>query len=164
MSKDWTGNRKSIFGTMGASSHSDTEREENDYYATNPIAIDKLLTVETPRSPIWECAAGEGALSERLKEHGYEVFSSDIIERSYKLDKIVDFFNVLSFGQEYDCDIITNPPYKYSTEFVLHALDLVAEGRKVYMFLKILFLEGVERHKILYAQTPPRPFMYSAKG
>lgn len=44
MGKDWTGNGKSIFTTLGASNHTDKEREANDYYATDPIAIDALLS------------------------------------------------------------------------------------------------------------------------
>ena len=43
--KDWIGNKNSIYKTLGASNHTDKEREVNDYYATSPIAIDKLLTV-----------------------------------------------------------------------------------------------------------------------
>lgn len=44
--KDWNGNGNSIYKTLGASNHTDKERAENDYYATDPIAIDKLLSVE----------------------------------------------------------------------------------------------------------------------
>lgn len=44
MGKDWTGNGKSIFTTLGASNHTGKERETNDYYATDPIAIDALLS------------------------------------------------------------------------------------------------------------------------
>lgn len=43
MGKDWTGNGKSIFTTLGASNHTEKERETNDYYATDPIAVDALL-------------------------------------------------------------------------------------------------------------------------
>ena len=43
--KDWTGNGNSLFKCLGASNHTDKERERNDYYATDPVAIDKLLTV-----------------------------------------------------------------------------------------------------------------------
>lgn len=43
MAKDWTGNGKSTFITLGASNHTNKEREINDYYATDPIAIDALL-------------------------------------------------------------------------------------------------------------------------
>lgn len=38
-----TGNGKSIFTTLGASNHTEKEREINDYYATDPIAVDALL-------------------------------------------------------------------------------------------------------------------------
>lgn len=44
MEKDWTGNAKSIYTTLGASNHTDKEREFNDYYATDPIAVDALLS------------------------------------------------------------------------------------------------------------------------
>lgn len=43
MTKDWSGNGKSTFITIGASNHTDKEREEHDFYATSPEAIDKLL-------------------------------------------------------------------------------------------------------------------------
>lgn len=44
VNKDWTGNRKSTYITLGASNHTDKEREVRDFYATDPIAIDKLLS------------------------------------------------------------------------------------------------------------------------
>lgn len=43
MSKDWTGNSKAVFSTLSASSHSDTDRQNKDYYATPPFAVVKLL-------------------------------------------------------------------------------------------------------------------------
>ena len=43
MTKDWSGNGKSTFITIGASNHTDKEREEHDFYSTSPEAIDKLL-------------------------------------------------------------------------------------------------------------------------
>ena len=43
MEKDWIGNGKIIFTTLGASNHTEKEREINDYYATDPIAVDALL-------------------------------------------------------------------------------------------------------------------------
>ena len=81
--KDWTGNRKSMFVTLGASNHTDKERESNDFYATDPIAIDKLVTViQLPRK-IWECACGTGCLSDRLKDFGHDVISTDLVDRGY---------------------------------------------------------------------------------
>lgn len=37
--KDWTGNSKAIYSCHGASNHSETEREANDYYATPPSNV-----------------------------------------------------------------------------------------------------------------------------
>lgn len=152
--KDWKGNANSIYKTLGASNHTDKEREENDFYATDPIAIDKLLKVEKPSHCIWECACGKGHLSDKLKQNGYEVVSSDIVDRGYKDFLIQDFFQATSLGCSWD--ILTNPPYKYAKEFVLKALDLIAYGRNVYMFLKLTFLEDKSRYTDLFSKYPPK--------
>ena len=39
MPKDWTGNTKAVFSTLAASNHSETDRVDNDYYATLPDAV-----------------------------------------------------------------------------------------------------------------------------
>lgn len=151
-------NKQSIYNTIGASNHTQKEREENDYYATDPLAIDKLLQVEKPFSHIWECAAGGGHLAKRLKEQGYKVTTSDIVERDYELDFIQDFLkmSICGLGSNEEYDILTNPPYKYAKEFVLKALDMIRDGRKVYMFLKLTFLEGKARLKELFSKYPPK--------
>lgn len=151
---DWTGNYNSIFKILGASSHTDKEREKDDYYATDPIAVEKLLAVEKPFKNIWECACGEGHLSKRLKEHGYNVYSSDLVDRGYG-EGIWDFLSMRSCPALDEFDILTNPPYKYAKEFVLKALELVNEDRKVYMFLKLTFLEGKARYVELFSKYPP---------
>ena len=83
MSKDWTGNSKSIFVCNGASNHTDEVRQQNDYYATEPKAVELLLQVETFNKNIWECACGEGHMSEVLLANGYNVRSTDLIDRGY---------------------------------------------------------------------------------
>lgn len=69
-----------IFKSLGASNHTDSERERNDYYATDPIAIDELLKKETLNHNIWECACGGLHLANRLKQLGYNVRTSDLIK------------------------------------------------------------------------------------
>jgi len=150
--KDWTGNKKSIYATLGASNHVKEYRESNDYYATDPNAIDKLLTVENPNISIWECACGEGHLSKRLTELGNSVFSSDLISRGYGIGGV----NFLKQTSIFPGDILTNPPYKFAKEFVLKALELIDVGRKVYMFLKVQFLEGKNRYNELFSKHPPK--------
>ena len=157
--KDWNGNGNSIYKTLGASNHTDKERAENDYYATDPIAIDKLLSVEKLSYMVWECACGAGHLSNKLREHHHMVLESDIIKR-VKNSGLFAFYNFLTITKTQlhidDFDIVTNPPYKYAKEFVLKALDLVDDGHKVCMFLKLTFLEGKARYKELFSKYPPK--------
>ena len=151
--KDWSGNTNSVFKIISASNHSDDEREENDFYATDPVAIDKLYqTGELTCKNIWECACGEGHLAKKLVEYGYNVKATDLIDRGYG-EGGVDF---LACKDKFDGDILTNSPYKYATEFVLKALDLVSEGNKVFMFLKLTFLEGKKRYDELFSKYPPK--------
>ncbi|MFR9206954.1 MAG: NAD(P)-dependent oxidoreductase [Lachnospiraceae bacterium] len=148
--KDWTGNNKSIYTTLGASNHSEKDREKHDYYATEPRAMELLLLEEQFAPVIWECACGEGHLSKVLEAHGYEVISTDLIYRGYG-DQTIDFCTTYDLQG----DIITNPPYKYALEFVEAALNDVQIGRKVAMFLKLQFLEGKKR-KDFFLQNPPK--------
>lgn len=152
--KDWTGNKKSTFVTLGASNHTDKEREKNDFYATQPEAINKLVGAIKSMLPkkVWECACGTGCLSERLKEFGYDVVSSDLIDRGY--GDIADFLKATEMPTDCNC-IITNPPYKYATEFVKHSLELLKEGGLCAMFLKTTFLEGQKRYDEIFSTTPP---------
>lgn len=161
MPKDWIGNKPTAFVQMGASNHSLLEREENDFYATDPTAIDDLLSVETFSKNIWECAVGQGHLAERLKEHGYTVECTDLVDRGYPNTEIVDF---LKEQYSFDGDIITNPPYKYCMEFILQALDSISDGHKVAMFLKLQTLEGQKRYEELYSKYPPKTvYVYSKR-
>ena len=68
MNKDWTGNSNSIYKTLGASNHTDKDRQNEDYYATEPKAAKLLLGLETFSPNIWECACGEGHLSKIFTE------------------------------------------------------------------------------------------------
>jgi len=147
MKKDWTGNSKSIFTTLGASSHAIEDREQYDYYATEPKAIELLLKLETFSNNIWECACGGGHLSDVLKKNGYSVKSTDLIDRGYA-DEIVDFIGIDNIESWFG-DIITNPPYRYAEEFVQRALDIIPNGNKVAMFMGIQFLEGKKRREFL---------------
>lgn len=155
--QDWTGNKNSIYKTLGASNHTPKDREQDDYYATDPKAIDALIKSEKLNNRIWECACGAGHLSERLIEKGYFVYSSDIKDRGYKrLNALKDFLEAERAPYDAKYDIVTNPPYKYAKEFVLKSLELLPEGCKCCMFLKIQFLEGKTRYKELYSKFSPK--------
>lgn len=150
--KDWTGGKASIYKTIGASNHTEEAREVNDFYATDPIAIDKLLSAGAViNKNVWECACGAGHLSEKLIKNGFNVKSTDLVDRGYGQSG-VDF---LKQKDVFDGDILTNPPYKFASEFVEKALTLVPEKHKVFMFLKLTFLEGKKR-KQMFKKTPPK--------
>jgi len=157
MMKDWTGNKKSVFATLGASNHSKQERETMDYYATEPKAIDLLASKFDIPHLVWECACGGGSLSQRLKERGHEVISTDIIDRGYEgFDGECDFLSRLFHPTiEGDYAIVTNPPYKFVTEFVLTALDVLPDGCYLCLFLKTTALESRGRWEKIYKTTPP---------
>lgn len=154
---DWTGNEKSIFTCIGASNHTSEERQQHDYYATEPKAVEILLEQENFNPYVWECACGEGHISEVLKAHGYKVKSSDLYDRGYEDTEIIDFLTVRKEDIKHDAsrDIITNPPYKYAKEFVEKALEISMNGTKVAMFLKLTFLESKSRKK-LFEECPPK--------
>ncbi len=152
--KDWIGNRRAIYTTLGASNHTGKEREGNDYYATDPVAIDRLVGnsfLELPHK-IWECACGQGHLSEELKFFGYDVVSTDLVDRGY--GDVCDFLKTDVMPDGCEC-ILTNPPYKYALESTKHSLELLPDGGYSVMFLKTTFLEGKKRYKELFSCSPP---------
>ena len=93
-------------------------------------------------------------MAEVLKKRGYNVLSTDLIDRGYGQGG-VDF---LSSTHKFDGDIITNTPYKHAQAFIEKALSLIPDGHKVAMFLKVTFLEGKSRKK-LFTEHPPK-FVY----
>ena len=150
--KDWTGNKNSIYKTLGATNHTSEERQNEDYYATDPKAAILLLELEKFSENIWECACGEGHLSQVFEKAGYKVRSSDLMDRGFG-ETGVDFLS--EENKFWDGDIITNPPYKYAQEFIQKSLDIIPNGKKVAMFLKVQFMEGKGR-KNMFISNPPK--------
>lgn len=133
-----------------------SEREENDFYATHPSAVKLFLqrAKETNlklNNSVWECACGQGHISEVLKEYGYDVYSTDLINRGY--GTCCDFIN--NDYTEWQGDILTNPPYKLAEEFLQKGMNLLQDGNKLIMFLKVQFLESKGR-KELFDKYPPK--------
>ena len=149
--KDRKGNSRSTFATLGASTHSDHNREENDYYATDPKAAKLLLDIEPELTDIWEPACGDGHLAGVFAEYNKLAAATDLIDRGYGKPN-VDF---LQSSHHHNGDIVTNPPFRYALEFAQKSLDLIPEVRKVAMFLRIQFLEGKARRKF-FDEYPPK--------
>lgn len=154
--KDWTGNAQAVH----AVNQRNKDAQEHDYYATDPRAVELLLENETFCSHVWEPACGEGHISKVLRNHGLTVYCTDLVDRGVGVGG-VDFLKCTERGQR--CDIITNPPYKYAREFVEKALEVVAEGQKVAMFLKLTFLEGQGRRELFRNHPPAAVYVSSAR-
>ena len=175
MKKDWTGNKKSTFTTLGASSHSQHEREQHDYYATSPATINPLIEAMTKHNEkiarrIWENASGENHLADELKKIGYIVLPSDLIRRTEKTLKFdflkestKDIREILGATEGEAVNILTNPPYKYATEWVYKSMEFLRETEKLIMFLKLTFLETQKRRKLFEKYPPKYVFVFSKR-
>lgn len=123
--------------------HAD-DREENDFYATEPAAADLLNKAEwsiNRLGMIWECACGQGHLSKRFDQLGYHVFSSDKINRGFGVT--LDFLNANEFTTSDNSlfdfpfgyyDIVTNPPYRLADKFIEKGNELIHHGNKLCLF------------------------------
>lgn len=81
--KFWTGNYQSVVGCLGTRNGSTKNREENDFYATQPIAAEWLMKIEDLDDNIWECACGQGHLAKPFIEAGHNVLCTDLIDRGF---------------------------------------------------------------------------------
>jgi len=145
--------------------NSNTERHKEDFYATNPkaleIFLEQLKKDNIVLSPfIWECAVGMGHLSRVLIEYGYTVTSTDIVDRGYTTLPERDF--LLAEGTWHG-DILTNPPFKLAEKFVEKGMKLLSQNNKLLLFLKIQFLEGQRRKKLFEEYPIKYVYCYSAR-
>lgn len=142
---------------LGSTTVVGADREQHDFYATEPKAVELLLDEEKFQSNILEPCCGMNHITDVLQNRGYQVHTSDLIDRGVGAE-IKDFFDYESWSG----DIITNPPYSKALEFVQHSLDITQQGSKIAMFLKIQFLEGKKR-KEFFKKYPPK-YIYVASG
>ena len=151
---------------FGASNLSAKDRADLDFYGTPPDCVNDLLEREAFSKNIWEPACGSGLISKTLKDNGFKVLSSDIIDRGYN-DFVYDFLsddkiklNSLIQGK---FDIITNPPYKSAQKFIERAIEYIADGHKIAMLLKLTFIESGGRFQFFQMFPPKIIYAYSRR-
>lgn len=129
--KDWTGNKRTLGSTIGASSHTHEDRQREDYYATDPDMVRDLLNAGAPiRQRVWEPACGAGHIVNVLREHGYEVYATDIVDRGCPDSCLQDFLWEFDGAPMGDVDIMTNPPYAMALESVKRAASACQAWRQ----------------------------------
>jgi len=128
-----------------------------DFYPTPRWATFALIDNEPFQGAIWECACGDGAMAEVLKETGNPVESSDLFDRGYG-EIGHDFLNTRRTYR----NIITNPPFHSAEGFVANALQN-AEA-KFALLMRLAFLEGANRANTIFHQHPPsRVWVFSER-
>ncbi|MFC4168418.1 hypothetical protein [Teichococcus aestuarii] len=135
-------------------------QDPHEWFRTPPAATAALLARETFPGPIWECAAGDGAMARVLIAAGYETHSTDLVPRGWGLGG-VDFLREQTMRGG-SASIVTNPPYSLAAPFLLHAQALGAQ--RVALLLRLAFLEGMRRHRTLFRVRPPnRIWVFSSR-
>jgi hypothetical protein len=130
-----------------------------DLYATPPCAVEALLRVEKLPHWIWEPAAGRGAIVNVLRDRGHAVIASDLIEYGFPLHFVGDFLSQTKMPAGCEA-ILTNPPYQIADKFTRHALELAP---KVYLLLRLAFLESIRRTDILERRGLARVHIFRSR-
>jgi hypothetical protein len=113
------------------------DRIGQDFYATPSWVTEALLRHVRFRGPVWEPCCGDGAMSKIFTARGYDVVSTDLVDRGFGTPG-VDFLACRDVPG--GCrSIVTNPPYGDSgshaaqsrsptamLNFLRHALMLTA--------------------------------------
>ena len=128
-----------------------------DFFPTPAWATYALIDNEAFSGDIWECACGNGAMSNVLEKSGQRVISTDLYDRGYG-EGGVDF---LLEGRSAP-NIITNPPYNAAEGFVRSGLK--SAERKFALLLRLAFLEGANRQRTIFSVAPPsRVWVFSER-
>lgn len=125
-------------------------RRADDFYPTPPEAVEALLQSKWKPAPefrVWEPACGDGAISRLLVANGYNVLSSDVVDRGY--GEVADF---LAGTRALASQILTNPPFKLAEEFIRHGFKLGVAYQA--HLLKAQFWNAASRLR-LFKEHPP---------
>lgn len=152
-------------GAKLAGGNPKNDRVDYDFYATDPVAVQKLLTKYAINgNEILEPCVGNGNIANAINNfytNKRNITGIDIVDRGYP-NTIVHDYLTWETDKKFDC-IITNPPYSLAKEFVEKSMPLLNDGYdedgypngQLIMFLKIQFLEGAKR-KELFEKYPPK--------
>ena len=64
--KDWSGNARAMFVCNGDRNNAKEERQSEDFYATEPLAVEELLEREKFSKTVLEPCVGKGHIAQVL--------------------------------------------------------------------------------------------------
>lgn len=187
--KEWKGNSNSAHAAIAAHrGGGKSMRQEDDFYATDPKAIEALFNApcyshtqvtelylkhakNDPNFYFWEPAAGNGNLSNWLRDNGYHTIASDLKYRGCTDGSIIDGldflttypYNKFKGAASHPFVIITNPPYSLATEFIEHALGILPDGGLYIALMNITYLAGQKRYQRVYSKGSLREIYVFSK-
>ena len=148
--------KKVLSGTSLAGTSTTRERANYDYYATPYQATEMLLDEVKFSGNFLEPCVGGGHIVDVIKKYYPDecIYGVDLVDRGYPNTLVADFLKYDFLGQKFD-NVVTNPPYSLAQEFLEKSMEVVNDGGKIAMFLKIQFLEGAKRRE-MFKKYPPK--------
>jgi hypothetical protein len=147
------------------------DRGGSNFFPTPPWgtrALCEKIKDELKGARVWEPACGEGHMARTLAEYAPDVLATDAFDYSqiwpgqhYIRDLLL--CHVEPNPRETGIDwVITNPPFKQAEAFMAAALKVARVG--VAMLVRIQFLEGEKRKRLLYdLHWPTDVFVFSER-
>jgi hypothetical protein len=103
---------------------------EQDLWSTPPCliaALAKFVLPTMPVAPVWEAAAGFGAIVDALRTGGREVIATDIEPHRSDIAQL-DYLTDLPPPSTRGGLVVTNPPFSQLTAFLARTLALLDAG------------------------------------
>lgn len=94
------------------------------------------------------------ALASHLVRHDRIVYASDVYRWRPELRVVQDFLKSPRVPDA-ECDVVTNPPFYWARDFAVQGMRVSPTGR-VWLLVKLAFLQGGARHESLFKRLPPR--------
>lgn len=130
--------------------------DDLDYFPTPPWAAraggELIQRLDPGVWSCWEPACGGGHMSFGLADYFPAIRVSDIHDHSGGAEFLADFLSP-DLDELEPCDwIVTNPPFVLGDAFVRAAYRRARRG--VAMLLRLVFLEGGKRYRLLHEDCP----------
>lgn len=155
----------SVGGSSGRSSAVMATRQSAptslDFFPTPPWATRALVNdillpdgLAAPAMTCWEPCCGAGHMAIPLAET-FQVFASDVHDWGHGDRRDLDFTFAQADDAPWPVDwVIMNPPFLIAERMLDRALSIARRG--VAMFVRLQWLEGGERYRLIFA-GPRRP-------
>jgi hypothetical protein len=139
--------------------HGSYPRVPGDFYPTPDWAVTALAEhVELRGALVWEPATGTGCMALALRAAGANVYCSDIVDRGFPLDALIDFTTITAAPAAFNgtVKIVSNPPYdkpggrrgRLAERFIEIGLHLIQGGGLLAFLLPVEFDSAKTRPRL----------------